>query len=137
MVLVNLILSLSFAGYFNDVRSLQCKTHIKEMRQEIKKVEDQIVPYLAEKPKNEVEAKVDLKERDMMFITLIKPEVLKNKLEYAQMYSDCAKMHREFLKTSTKAKLDSWINCVEHNYGRDEVPEIYSFLKKCYQKISR
>jgi hypothetical protein len=137
MVLAKLILTFAFASYFDDVRHLTCQKDMPQMRLKIQSIEENIVPYLAGKPKSEILAKLDLLEREMMFITLVKPDALQSKVDYANMYADCAKLHQDFLKSPAKKNLDAWTSCVEHNYGRAETPEVYTFLRDCYQRISR
>lgn len=136
MVLVNLFLLFAFSDYLAEVRGLECKPNIKTMKAQIESIESAIPAHVAKKPKDEILAKLGFQEREFILITLLSPMSLAEKIEYAGMYTDCAKLHKSFLNAPTKTNLGAWTACVEHGYGRAPIPEVYTLLKSCYQKIS-
>ncbi|MCB0347724.1 MAG: hypothetical protein KDD37_02770, partial [Bdellovibrionales bacterium] len=86
---------------------------------------------------DEILAKITLQEREFILMTLIYPEVLKGKVPFADIYTDCATLHENLLNTPTKENFSAWTSCVEHGYGRQKPPEVYTFLKSCYSRLSR
>ncbi len=138
-LVLKFFLLFSFAAGAEDfaksISELQCPTDFKDWAEDLAEMKPAAKEFAKSLNREKAEAKVDLKERDIIFVTLTWPEMLKPVLSYWKMYQDCANVHVKLVTKMTPKSFSEWKACVEHGYGREPLPEIYEFLRGCYGKM--
>jgi hypothetical protein len=121
--------------YLGMISQITCSKTWDQWRIEVIALKKEIPSYVKALTDSAAEAKLDLKERDLISITVFLPSALEPKIKGFGLYLDCAELHDKLLSTPNLTAFDDWKTCVEAGYGRDPLPEFFGFLFSCYARL--
>lgn len=121
-------------SYLSALQKLKIQDAV-QWRRELTELKTLATNYVSVADNEELNTKLNTKESDVIMITLMWPAVLKDKVESAAIYNDCASLHENLVNTFTKTALSDWTACVENGYGRDKLPKIYLRLRANYEQL--
>jgi hypothetical protein len=121
--------------FAQKVMSMSCPEDLKVWRKQVEGLKNEAEIHLNKHTKMAVHAKLINLEPDMTFISLYWPDMLKVKVDYSAMYTDCYKRQLVYFDDPSEDNLNNWTSCVIFRYGEDQLPPIFTKISQCYSQI--